>query len=176
MAVAPWAVFWSQLIWNQTMVPPFAALALGGLMLYLAERPRALYLVVSFAAASAMTQVHPGSAVQLATIALALLIFRQRVRWHHVLAGVAVFAALYLPYLVYQIGTGWADFSGRGASGRAGVAVQRRGCAAQPGPNPRPRAFALRAGRRRLRPSGDGTISSLVGAGGLALVATTARK
>ena len=44
--------------------------------------------------------------------------------------------------------------SGRGASGRAGVAVQRRGCAAQPGPNPRPRAFALRAGRRRLRPSG----------------------
>ena len=110
MAVAPWAVFWSQLIWNQTMVPPFAALALGGLMLYLAERPRALYLVVSFAAASAMTQVHPGSAVQLATIALALLIFRQRVQWHHVLAGVAVFAALYLPYLVYQIGTGWADF------------------------------------------------------------------
>ena len=39
-AVAPWAVFWSQLIWNQTMVPPFAALALGGLLLYLSDRPR----------------------------------------------------------------------------------------------------------------------------------------
>ena len=34
-AAAPWAVFWSQLIWNQTLVPPFAALALGGLLLYL---------------------------------------------------------------------------------------------------------------------------------------------
>ena len=109
-AAAPWAVFWSQLIWNQTMVPPFAALALGGLLLYLAERPRAVYLIASFAAAAAMTQVHPGSAVQLITMALALLMFRRRVRWSHVLAGSAVFAALYLPYLVYQIGTGWADF------------------------------------------------------------------
>ncbi len=109
LAVAPWAVFWSQLIWNQTLVPPLAALTLGGLMLYLAERPRALYLIVSLAAAAALTQVHPGTAIQLVTIALALLIFRRRVSWGHVLAGAAVFGLLYLPYLVYQIGTGWAD-------------------------------------------------------------------
>lgn len=109
-AVAPWAVFWSQLIWNQTMVPPFAALALGGLLLYLAERPRAGYLVGAFAAAAIMTQVHPGTAVQLVTMGLALLMFRRRVRWKHVMAGLGVFALLYLPYLVYQIGTGWADF------------------------------------------------------------------
>ena len=109
-AVAPWAVFWSQLIWNQTMVPPFAALTLGGLLLYLAERPRAGYLIGSFAAAAAMTQVHPGTAVQLVTMGLALLIFRRRVHWRHLVAGLAVFAALYLPYLVYQTGTGWADF------------------------------------------------------------------
>ena len=74
-AVAPWAVYWSQLIWNQTMVPPFAALALGGLLLYLADRPRWQYLVVSFVAAAVMTQVHPGSAIQLVTIVLALLLF-----------------------------------------------------------------------------------------------------
>lgn len=117
-AVAPWAVFWSQLIWNQTMVPPFAALALGGLLLYLAERPRPVYLIVSFAAAAAMTQVHPGTAVQLATIALTLLLFRRRVRLRDVLAGAAVFALLYLPYLVYQIGAGWADF--RAIGGVAG--------------------------------------------------------
>lgn len=109
-AVAPWAVTWSQLIWNQTMVPPFAALTLGGLLLYLAGRPRAVYLVVAFAAAAAMTQVHPGTAIQLATISMALLLFRRRVHWPHVLVGAAIFAALYLPYLVYQIGTGWADF------------------------------------------------------------------
>lgn len=113
-AVAPWAVYWSQLIWNQTMVPPFAALALGGLLLYLADRPRWHYLVISFVAAAIMTQVHPGSAVQLLTIALALLLFRRRVQWRHVLVGALAFAALYLPYLVYQIGTGWADLGAMG--------------------------------------------------------------
>ncbi len=119
-AVAPWAVFWSQLIWNQTMVPPFAALALGGLLLYLFDRPRAVYLVGSFAAAAAMVQLHPGSAVQLLTIALALLLYRQRVRPAHVVAGAAVFALLFLPYLLYQIGTGWADLAAiRGVAGQA---------------------------------------------------------
>lgn len=117
-AVTPWAVAWSQQIWNQTMVPPFGALALGGLLLYLADRPRAIYLIGSFAAAAAMTQLHPGSAVQLATIGLALLLFRRRVRLTHVAAGAAVFALLYVPYLLYQIGTGWADF--RAASDLAG--------------------------------------------------------
>jgi len=110
-AVAPWAVFWSQLIWNQTMVPPFAALALGGLLLYLFDRPRAGYLIGSFAAAAAMIQVHPGSAVQLLTIALALLLYRRRVRPAHLLAAAAVFALLFAPYLLYQMGTSWADLA-----------------------------------------------------------------
>ena len=110
-AVAPWAVFWSQLIWNQTLVPPFAALALGGLLLYLFDRPRSVYLVGCFAATAAMIQVHPGSAVQLLTIAVALLLYRRRVRPAHVVAGAAVFALLFLPYLLYQIGTGWADLA-----------------------------------------------------------------
>ena len=126
-AVAPWAVFWSQLIWNQTMVPPFAALALGGLLLYLAHRPRAIYLVVAFAGAAGMTQVHPGSAVQLGTMGLALLLFRWRVRPAQVLAGAAVFALLYVPYLVYQIGTGWADF--RAIGDVAGQAASFSGAA-----------------------------------------------
>ena len=110
-AAAPWAVFWSQLIWNQTLVPPFAALALGALLLYLFDRPRAVYLVGSFAATAAMIQVHPGSAVQLLTIAVALLLYRRRVRPAHVVVGAAVFALLFLPYLLYQIGTGWADLA-----------------------------------------------------------------
>lgn len=126
-AVAPWAVFWSQLIWNQTMVPPLAALALGGLLLYLADRPRAVYLILSFAAAAAMTQVHPGTAVQLVTIAFALLLFRRRVRLGHVLAATAVFALLYVPYLIYQIGAGWADF--RAIGGVAGQEATLSGAA-----------------------------------------------
>ena len=110
-AAAPWAVFWSQLIWNQTMVPPFAALALGGLLLYLFDRPRAVYLLGSFAAAAAMIQVHPGAAVQLGALGLALALHWRRVRPAHLLAAAAIFALLFLPYLLYQIGTGWADLA-----------------------------------------------------------------
>ena len=50
-AAAPWAVFWSQLIWNQTLVPPFAALALGGL-----DRPTAGRIVVNRAALQDMDE------------------------------------------------------------------------------------------------------------------------
>jgi 4-amino-4-deoxy-L-arabinose transferase-like glycosyltransferase len=111
-AVNPWAVFWSQLIWNQTMVPLFATLALGGLLLYIgepAEQPRGIYLLTSLAATAIMTQLHPGSAVQALTISVVLLLFRRRVRWRHVLAGGALFVLLYVPYLLYLSGTGWAD-------------------------------------------------------------------
>lgn len=108
-AVNPWAVFWSQLIWNQTMVPAFAALALGGLLLYIAERPRAIYLLISLVAAAIMTQLHPGSAVQAVTIAAVLLIFWRRVNLGHVLLGGALFLLSYIPYLLYLAGTGWAD-------------------------------------------------------------------
>jgi hypothetical protein len=118
-AVTPWAVFWSQLIWNQTLVPPFAVLALGGLLLYLFDRPRAIYLIACFAATAAMIQLHPGSAVQLLTIVLALLLYRRRVRPAHAVAGTVVFALLFLPYLLYQIGTGWADLAAvRGVAGQ----------------------------------------------------------
>jgi hypothetical protein len=110
-AVAPWAVFWSQLIWNQTMVPAFATLALGGLLLYLVEKPRAIYLICAFAAASAMTQVHPGTTIQVGTMGVALLIFRRRVRWSHVAWSALAFIVLYLPFIAYQFGTNWADLT-----------------------------------------------------------------
>lgn len=113
-AVAPWAVFWSQLIWNQTMVPALATLALGGLLFYIVEKPRLVYLLIAFAAASAMTQVHPGTAVQVGTMGLVLLLFRRRVRWVHVLWAGLVFIALYLPYILYQISTNWADVAAIG--------------------------------------------------------------
>ncbi len=113
-AIAPWAVFWSQLIWNQTMVPAFATLALGGMLLYIVHRPRAIYLMVAFAAASVMTQVHPGTAVQVGTMGLVLLIFYRRVRWSHVLWAGLVFVALYVPFLIYQINSGWADIQAIG--------------------------------------------------------------
>ncbi len=113
-AVAPWAIFWSQQIWNQTMVPPFAALALGSLLLYIAGPPRWYWLLITFGATAVMTQVHPGTAVQMGTIGIVLLLFRRRVNWWHVAAGAGLFALLYVPYLLYQVGTGWADIRAMG--------------------------------------------------------------
>lgn len=117
-AVAPWAVFWSQLIWNQTMVPAFAALTLAGLLLYITDEPRWYYLVGAAAALAVMTQVHPGSAIQAATTALVLLIYWRRVRWMHVILAAAVFVVLYVPYSLYLAGTGWGDL--RAMAGLAG--------------------------------------------------------
>jgi hypothetical protein len=108
-AVNPWAVLYSQLIWNQTMVPFFATLTLTSLLLYFADRPKGIYLVLAFTGAACMTQVHPGSMMQVGTIGLILLLFWRQVRFWPLVAGISVFALSYVPFLMYQIGTGWID-------------------------------------------------------------------
>jgi 4-amino-4-deoxy-L-arabinose transferase-like glycosyltransferase len=108
-AVNPWAVFYSQLIWNQTLVPFFATLTLSSLLLYFALHPRGIYLVLAFVGAACMTQVHPGSMMQLGTIGLILLVFWRQVRPWPLLAGVLLFILLYVPFLMYQNGVGWMD-------------------------------------------------------------------
>jgi len=149
-AAAPWAVFWSQLIWNQTLVPPFAALALGGLLLYLFDRPRAIYLVGSFAATAAMIQVHPGSAVQLLTIAVALLLYRRRV-------ALSALPALPDRHRLGRPGR-------RAGHGRSGSSIQQRRAAPEPRSPSRPGSLSRRAGGGGVRRPGDGAVCS--GAGG----------
>ncbi len=109
LAVNPWSVYYSQLIWNQTMVPVFSALTLASLTLYLTIRPRPIYLILTFVWAACMTQVHPGSAVQLLTVGLVLLVFRRRVRLWPLVVGVITLVLLYIPYLLYESGVGWGD-------------------------------------------------------------------
>jgi len=108
-AVNPWSVWYSQLIWNQTMVPIFSALMLACLLLYFAVEQRPVYLILCFVCASCMTQVHPGSSVQVATMGLVFLLFWRKLRLWPVLAGGGLFVLLYVPYLLYERGAGWAD-------------------------------------------------------------------
>lgn len=108
-ALNPWSVFYSQLIWNQTMIPVFATLTLVSLLLYFAVWPRGVYLVLAFVGAACMTQVHPGSVMQLGTMGLIGLLFWRRLRVWPLVAGVAAFVALYVPFLLYENGVGWTD-------------------------------------------------------------------
>lgn len=108
-AVNPWSVFYSQLIWNQTMVPVFSALTLVCLMLYFAADEGGIYLFLSFLWASCMTQVHPGSSVQLLTMGVVFALFWRKLRVWPLLLGVSLFILTYVPYLMYENAMGWAD-------------------------------------------------------------------
>ncbi len=108
-AVNPWAVYYSQLIWNQTMVPVFSSLTLACLLVYFAVEQQPLALVLSFVWAACMTQVHPGTSVQLVTMALVCLLFWRKLKRRSVIVGAILFVLLYVPFLVYESAVGWSD-------------------------------------------------------------------
>ena len=108
-AVNPWSVFYSQLIWNQTLVPVFSSLTLACLLAYFAVEQRPAYLILSFVWAACMTQVRPGSSVQLLTMGLICALFWRKLRAWPLIAGVITFVLLYVPFLMYERGVGWID-------------------------------------------------------------------
>jgi hypothetical protein len=108
-AVNPWSVFYSQLIWNQTLVPIFATLMLACLLVYFAAEQRPVYLLLSFVWAACMTQVHPGSAPLLLAMGLVGVLFWRKLRAWPLLVGGALFVLLYVPFLMYENGVGWID-------------------------------------------------------------------
>jgi len=108
-AVNPWSVYYSQIIWNQAMVPVFASLTFACLLLYFAVKQRAIYLILSFVWAACMTQVHPGTMVQLLAMGLVFALFWRKLRAWPLVVGVVIFALLYVPFLLYEIGVGWVD-------------------------------------------------------------------
>lgn len=111
-AVSPWSVYYSQLIWNPTMVPAFSALALGCLLLYFSVEQKPAYLMVSLGSMAVMTQLHPGTAVQLVTLLAACLLFRDKVRlWPLAVGGIA-FVLVHLPFLLYHWNVGGSDLLG----------------------------------------------------------------
>jgi hypothetical protein len=108
-AVNPWGVLYSQQIWNQTMVPVFASLMFACLLLYFAAEQRPIYLILSFAWAACLTQVHPGTVIQLLTMGLVCVIFLRKLRIWPLVAGGAIFVLSYVPFLLYESGVGWTD-------------------------------------------------------------------
>jgi len=108
-AVNPWSVNYSQVIWNQTMVPVFATLTLVSLLYYFAVNQHPLALISGFIWASCMTQVHPASMIQLVTVGAVMIAFWRKLRVWPVCVGVMLFTLLYVPYLSYENSVGWID-------------------------------------------------------------------
>ena len=108
-AVNPWGVLYSQQIWNQTMVPVFASLMFACLLLYFAVEQRSIYLILGFVWAACMTQVHPGTVIQLLTMGLVCVVFLRKLRIWPLVVGSAIFVLSYVPFLLYESGVGWAD-------------------------------------------------------------------
>jgi hypothetical protein len=108
-AVNPWGVLYSQLIWNQTMVPVFASLMFACLLLYFAVEQRPLYLILSFVWAACMTQVHPGTLIQLGTMGLVCALYWRKLKLWPLLTGGAILVLSYVPFLLYERGVGWID-------------------------------------------------------------------
>ncbi len=108
-AVNPWSVFYSQLIWNPTLVPVFSSLTLACLLMYFAVQQRSLYLIAGLVSLGLMIQLHPTTAVQLLTTGLVCVLFWRKVRLRPLLAGGALFVLLYLPFLLYQYAVGGRD-------------------------------------------------------------------
>jgi 4-amino-4-deoxy-L-arabinose transferase-like glycosyltransferase len=108
-AFNPWSVFYSQLIWNQTMIPAFAALTLVALLLYFAVEQRGIYLISVFIGAACLTQVHPGAYMQIGSIGLVFLLFWRKLKVWPLLIGFVTFVLLYVPFLMYENGVGWMD-------------------------------------------------------------------
>lgn len=110
-AVCPWAVFFSRLIWMQSFVPGFAALLFACVLLYFSEYSDPKYLLGGALCLAAAVQTHL-TAVTLIPVLIILffLVGKANFSVKRILSGCGVFALTFLPFLVFQFQTGFADW------------------------------------------------------------------
>lgn len=115
LALNPWAVYYSRLIWNPSLVPVFATLLLTAVLLYLTTQ-RWPWLMMAAAALALTTQLHLSALALLPVLAVVMVLFGRRLwpgDWRRALALVTgaalVFLLLYLPYLMFERAVGFAD-------------------------------------------------------------------
>ena len=108
-AVNPWSVFYSQLIWNPTLLPIFSSLTFASLLLYFADKQQPIYLVSSLVGVACMIQIHPGAVIQLLSLAIIFAIFWRKLQIRPLVIGIVLFIVLYVPYLLYEIKVNWSD-------------------------------------------------------------------
>jgi hypothetical protein len=112
-AAAPWAVIYSRKIWAQDLLPLFVTgYIFAGLLAFVEGRHP--WVLAHLALLGVIIEIH-FSGLALAPLTLALLIlYRRRVDWRLVAAGVGLAALTALPVVFYALGrqTDWAALEG----------------------------------------------------------------
>jgi hypothetical protein len=107
-AAAPADLIFGRMIYDATFVPMLSAVALWGIVDFM-QRRRSASLALSLLAIGCAAQLHVIAAIYgLVWLAVALL-GRRHVRWRHIGLVAALLALVLSPYVLFQIGTGWAD-------------------------------------------------------------------
>jgi len=110
-AVNPWAVYYSRLTLNLSMIPLFSTLLFGSLLFAFNGRRRALHLALVFLWAAAVIQLYMPSVALLPAVGLVFWILRKRLTFRPLLIGVLLFLLSFAPFLIYEIQTGFMDLT-----------------------------------------------------------------
>jgi hypothetical protein len=101
-AASPWAVFHSQKIWAQNLLPPLVVgWAIGAALTFGERRPAFIFLHLLCLAAA--VQVHLAGIALLPATLIYLIVFRERVVWRYVWAAGAAALLTAVPFLVYLV-------------------------------------------------------------------------
>lgn len=107
-AVSPWAVIFSRKIWAQDFIPIVATATMWAVhALCVGKRQRAIFWVVCLPLG--LVQIHFSGLALVVTVAGILLWLRPAVDWRYAAAGVTVAGVALIPYLKFQLDTGWTD-------------------------------------------------------------------
>jgi hypothetical protein len=107
-AVSPWAVSFSRMIWNPTILPLFSTLALGCLMVGFGHKKPG-WLGGACLALAGVVQLHWASAVLLGVVGLCSLLFHRRLKVWPLVIGGALFGLTFIPYYLYERSVGFQD-------------------------------------------------------------------
>ena len=116
LAVSPWAVFHSQKIWAQNLLPPLVVgWAIGAALAFGERRPR--FIILHLLCLAVAVQVHLAGIALVPVTALFLFVFRERVSWRWVLLGAGLGLLTAVPFLNYLLSTGGSIESAVNAAG-----------------------------------------------------------
>ncbi|TET50252.1 MAG: hypothetical protein E3J64_08485 [Anaerolineales bacterium] len=108
--VCPWAAFFGRLVWMQTFVPASSAMLLACLLLYFADSPKPIYVILGALCLAVAIQTHLTSVALVPVVATVAIVFRRRIKLRPFLVAGVLFALTFLPFLLFQFQTDFADW------------------------------------------------------------------
>lgn len=108
MAMSPWSALYADRTWNPNVLPLVLSIALLA-AIRLREQPSSRWVVAFLPLMALMPQFHMSAPV--AWLGLSVLVAQSIPRWNvrHAVLGLGLAAALYVPFLVHEVTTGFGN-------------------------------------------------------------------